>query len=242
MAEHGKIFRIFDQQDSDCIGYGLETGQLRYFVKAARVSKAVAGLERAIEMAAALTHPAMPRLLNVVRTPAGPALVYEWAAGVHLYRGSPEKGQERFLTLPEAEILAALETIYDLHLQLAGRGWVMVDFYDGCLIYDFARHKLWIFDLDDYRPGPFLLESERLPGSSRFMAPEESQRGSLIDQVSNVYTLGQCARVLLGDGTGTATLWRGSASQLAVIERATNPDRALRFTDVAEFVNAWHEA
>ena len=38
-------------------------------------------------------------------------------------------------------------------------------------------------------------------GSSRFMAPEEFERGALIDERTNVFTMGRTAAVLLADGT-----------------------------------------
>ena len=37
---------------------------------------------------------------------------------------------------------------YDLHDQLATRGWIAVDFYDGCLIYDFDHREIHVVDLD----------------------------------------------------------------------------------------------
>lgn len=40
-----------------------------------------------------------------------------------------------------------------------------VDFYDGCLIYDFARRMIWLCDLDCYRPGPYVLDRDREYGS-----------------------------------------------------------------------------
>jgi hypothetical protein len=55
---------------------------------------------------------------------------------------------------------------------------VAVDFYDGCLIYDFAGRAIWLCDLDSYRPGPYVLDRDRQYGSARFMAPEELTKGA----------------------------------------------------------------
>ena len=69
--------------------------------------------------------------------------------------------------------------IFELHYELAQTGWIAGDFYDGCLIYDFARQDIHVIDLDGYREGPFINEMGRMFGSSRFMAPEEfEQRGA----------------------------------------------------------------
>ncbi|MGD2077904.1 MAG: serine/threonine protein kinase, partial [Chloroflexota bacterium] len=104
---------------------------------------------------------------------------------------------------------------------------------------DFEQHQTHLCDLDEYRPGPFVLGDERLPGSRRFMAPEEWQRGATIDQVTSVYTLGRTAVILLGDGQLDGSGWRGSPALQAVIARATSVDRAARQQSVAQFVAEW---
>ncbi len=97
-------------------------------------------------------------------------------------------------------------------------------------------------DLDAYRPDPFRVEGDRLPGSTRFMAPEEFEQGALIDHVTNVFTLGRTALVLLGDGTGVEEAWSWSPEALEVAKRATNLDRRLRYESVKEFVDIWLQA
>lgn len=47
---------------------------------------------------------------------------------------------------------------------------------DGCFLYDDERLAMHLVDLDEYRPGPFTVTADRLPGSSRYMAPEECRR------------------------------------------------------------------
>lgn len=241
LARESRVFRVFDRQDSGCVAYGVEAGA-KYFVKGAISQPAIAGLERAIRLNRALRHPLLPPLLQVLQTPQGPALVYAWREGEHLYRGSPDGGLTRFLALDSQTILSVLDQIYALHVAIAALGWVMVDFYDGCLLYDFATARLSVFDLDEYRSAPFVLDTPRLPGSGRFMAPEESQFGAHIDQLTNVYTLGRCARVLLGDGSGAAAAWRGNAALNAVVTRATACARAERYASVAELAAAWRLA
>jgi serine/threonine-protein kinase len=140
------------------------------------------------------------------------------------------------------DILDALDTIYDAHLALADHGFIAVDFYDGCILYDFDRSRTYLCDLDEYRAGPFLLQADRLFGSSRFMAPEEWQRGAWIDQVTNVFTLGRTAIILLGDGSGSMASWKGSEAMKNVVTRATASDHAERHRSVRKFVEAWRSA
>lgn len=75
----------------------------------------------------------------------------------------------------------------------------MGDFYDGCLIYDFAAKRLTVFDLDNYRQGPYENTMGRMFGSTRFMAPEEFQKGRTIDDRTTVFALGRTMSIFLGE-------------------------------------------
>ena len=83
---------------------------------------------------------------------------------------------------------------------------------------------------------------DRAYGSTRFMAPEEFQRGATIDQVTNVFNLGRAATVLLGDGTESMDAWKGSDALRRVVERATSPERGRRHQSVHELVEGWRVA
>jgi hypothetical protein len=234
----GTVFRTFPGHDSDCMSYGIEVGGERWFVKHSGAARGIASLRRAERLHTVARHAALPRLHNAFETPGG-------LGGVVIHQphgaaaGSP---RARFEALPLAEVAAALGTIYDAHLLLAGLGFVAVDFYDGCIIYDFEGCRTYLCDLDEYREGPFVLEDERLPGSTRFMAPEEWERGARVDQVTNVFTLGRTAAVLLGDRSGSMQHWRGGRRMRNVVLRATRPDRAQRHQSVREFVQEWRAA
>jgi serine/threonine-protein kinase len=126
-------------------------------------------LRNAVEIACSCTHPALPRLLNVIESPAGPALVFEAAAGelVHVpadEREDPASSYQRFAHLPAERLLGVFDVLIDLHVVLAGAGWVAVDLYD---------------------------DMGRMFGASRFMAPEEFELGAVIDERTTVFTLGR---------------------------------------------------
>ena len=114
--------------------------------------------------------------------------------------------------------------------------------YDGRIIYDFEGSRTFLYDLDEYRDGSFVLDMDRAYGSRRFMAPEEFRRGATIDQVTNVFNLGRAAAVLLGDGTGSLDAWRGTKEMREVVERATSSERARRYQSVSEVVEQWRAA
>lgn len=253
----GDIFTLFNTQDSGNVSYGVAVNGVRYFVKTAgdatdtrpylAHAQRVALLRNAVVLAQSVAHPASCRLMHVIESPQGPLLVYEWIDGELIgipraLRDDPAAAYQRFRALPVDELLRALDLIYDLHAQLAAAGWIAVDFYDGCLLYDFSRQTLRIMDLDTYHQGPFINEMGRLFGSSRFMAPEEFQRGATIDQRTNVFTMGRTAALLLGDGTLERTAFRGNAALHAVVLRACQGERNDRFATMTEFYVAWRNA
>jgi serine/threonine-protein kinase len=129
-------------------------------------------------------------------------------------------------------------SILDAHLAVAAAGFVAVDLYDGCFLYDFDDQVMHLIDLDEYRPGPFRLEADRLPGSRRYMAPEEFHRGSVIDERTTVFNLGRTLANLLDCPGG----WRGSPAQLAVIESATRASPCDRIPTVAALTKSWQAA
>ena len=247
----GEVFASFLEQDSGCREYGVELGGERWFLKAAVEPRAVASVEGAIRFHTHVRHDAIIPLRRVVGGPSGPVLVYPWVDGEVLYgpgapdgrtrRLDPRSTHARFRRLSVAEILAAIESIFDAHLAVTDAGFVAVDLYDGSLVYDFSARKMWLCDLDDYQPGPFTLEADRLPGSTRFMAPEEFQRGATIDQRTTVFDLARTALVLL-DEADVDTRFRGTPALAAVARRATDENPRDRYATVAEFVAAWRRA
>jgi hypothetical protein len=254
----GRVFARFDArtQDSGNISFGVEAGGRRWFVKTAgdpddpkpflNHAARVALLNNAQHVAAALEHPATPRLHQVGSSAWGPMLVYDWVDGDLVgtpaeRRSDPASPLQRFRALPAAEIIAVMDTIIDVHVRLCGRGWVACDFYDGCLIYDFEARAPHLIDLDTYHLGPFTNEMGRLFGSTRFMAPEEFKKGALIDERTTVFNLGRAMAVFLGDGTLTRAPFRGSDAQCAVVGRACAPNPAERFQTVAELDHAWRD-
>jgi serine/threonine-protein kinase len=235
-----EAFVVFDNQDSGCLSYGVESDGARWFVKTGIGESAVDSLSRAATLHAAVSHPHIVEPVEIIREGGKVrTLVYPWIDGTVLNHatidGSDRSGLERFQQLPVAEVEAALSAILDAHLAIVAAGLVAVDLYDGCFLYDFDRSKMWLVDLDEYRPGPFTLDEERLPGSERYMAPEEWVRGSTIDQRTTVYALGRTLHHLLDSEQG----WRGREGHREIIKRATAPNPVERHQEVDSLVAAW---
>jgi serine/threonine-protein kinase len=138
------------------------------------------------------------------------------------------------------QILTALETIFAIHLKVSSAGLVAVDLYDGCLHYDFQEQREWLLDADEYRPGPFRVKGGRLPGSRRFLAPEQTQIGALNDERTTVYQLGRVGAVLLdaGDNEGR---FRGGPERAQVLTQARAQDPDQRFVSIKAFVTSWRQ-
>ncbi len=240
------LFR-FPEHDSGCQSFGVGVAGQRWFVKYSEIPRAVGWLKQAVRFHAVIQHDALPPLRNSFVTPDGFALVYPWVAGEGL---RPERELEpgevhprdRFCALPVDEIVAALNVIYDVHLRIEENRFIAEDFYDGCIIYDFQEKQIHLFDFDHYHPGPFINTRGRLYGSSRFMAPEEFQKGACIDERTNVFMLGRTAFVFLTNSTNARADWRASEAMWQVAKKATHPEKRMRYGSVSEFVTAWHAA
>jgi len=237
----GEVFRAFREQDSGCVSYGvlLPDGR-RWFVKEAVTDRAQRSLDRAWAFHRAIRHPVIvPQLHRIaVRGSSRTATVMPWCKGEPLYGAT---ARSRFRALPVPRVLHALDRILDAHLAVEAAGHVAVDLYDGSFLHDFDAGDLHLIDLDEYRPGPFVLTEDRLPGSRRFMAPEEWRKGSVIDTRTTVHVLARAARLLLDAGDDERA-WRGTAAQLAVVERGTRSDPGERFAGVRELAAAWRAA
>ncbi|NXY93912.1 serine/threonine protein kinase [Streptomyces sp. BR123] len=250
VADVGTIFRTFADQDSGCVSYGVLVDGRRWFVKSASTPAAVSSLRRAVSVHQAVSHPVITPLLHSITTDEGLVLVYPWVPGEVLYhptrsrsggRTAPGNPMARFRRLPLPDVHAALDAVLGAHLAVEAAGLVAVDLYDGCMLYDFDERRMRLCDLDEYRQGPFTLDADRLPASSRYMAPEEFVRGSVIDVRTTVFNLGRALRLLL-DAGDEEDQWRGSRGQLAVIQRATAADPQERFPSVRSLVEAWSTA
>ncbi len=93
-----------------------------------------------------------------------------------------------------------------------------------------------------YRDSPFVNEMGRMFGSSRYMAPEEFERGAAIDERTNVFTMGRTAANLLSDGTLDRSDFRGSDERYEVVRKACSGERRKRYASVGDFYAAWSGA
>jgi serine/threonine-protein kinase len=250
----GEIFAIFgaQTQDSGNVSYGLRTDEGRFFIKTTDpeasvlldFAERVELLRNAVSLARSCSHRVLPSLHNVIESPAGPMLVYDWVDGELLRdtHAGPTSAHQRFRKLPVREILNVLDTIFELHTELANDGRVAADFYDGCMIYDFPQQTFHVVDLDNYRQGAFRNSMGRMFGSRRFMAPEELSYGAWINERTSLFTMGRTAALFLSDGSLDRTPFRGSNGLFDVVTKACQPLPKDRYQSMGAFYRSWQKA
>ncbi len=256
LEEYGQVFKKFGDHDSGNISYGVKNKESkRHFIKFAphHNMTAIKFLENAYILGENISHPILVELKLGVNCRDGLALVYDWVEGEDLnevtttnkpvimdIREAPDSPYRRFKSLPVEEIVKVLNQIFDLHVVLEKQGYVSCDWYDGCIIYNFAEEKVHIIDLDLYNKGPFTNSMGRMYGSSRFMAPEEVEPGEIIDKRTTVYHMGATVFEFLGHGKKEADKgFRGNKSQLNVAFKAIQDNKKERYSSVQEFCSEW---
>jgi len=83
-------------------------------------------LTNAAKLAREVSHPALPALHNIIASPWGPMLVYQWAEGDLVgapaeKRGDPASAFQRFRALALPELVDALDVVIEVHQELEAR-------------------------------------------------------------------------------------------------------------------------
>lgn len=245
----GTVFHVFDDQDSGNICFGVRNvnGE-RVFVKFAGAvtargsvtpEKAVRALWSTIPVYKTLQHPALIRLREVFEAGDGLGLVFDWEDGLCMGRMYPES-HEQFMRLPQSAHEQVFDDIVDFIGYAAQKGYLAVDFYDGSVMYDAVRQKTTICDIDFFRPMPCTNDMGRMWGSTKFMSPEEFQMGALLDERTNVYTLGAMAFALFGGFERTREHWTLSKARYHVAKRAISDCREDRQRSIEQFRQEWN--
>ncbi len=224
LAEAGSVFADLGDGEFGCRGLGYACGVHRYFIKFAVDDRGLASQRRALAVHSRVQHPTLIPLIQGLDGDLGPILVFPWVDA------APLRGSRRMAAAPLSEVLRAISDLIDAHKAIEAAGFVSIDLYDGNLLYS---DRIWLIDVDEYRPQPFILDGPRTLGSTRFMAPEEFRRGSSLDSRTMVFQLGRAMGVLLDPPSGEVS--DRCPALTPVIARATAPDPAGRYQTVADF-------
>ena len=247
LSEYGRVFKVFDDQDSGNICFGTEKDGQRYFIKFAGApteqyngdpADAIVRLKATLPVYSALKHKNLIELVEAKDIAGGFMMIFKWVDGDCMGRMYPAQ-HKKFMVLPVQDKLKVFADILDFFEYIASQNYVAIDFYDGSIMYDFEYGKTTICDIDFYRKQPCTNDMGRMWGSSLFQSPEEYQLGAVIDEITNVYTLGATAFALFGEYNRTRDKWQLSDELFEVATRAVNDDRTKRQRSIRQLREDW---
>ena len=274
LKKYGKAFWGLDETGSGCICVGMEKDGERYFCKIAGVDtleaevtpeESVTTLMNAIQIYEDLEHPNLIKLVEAYVYQELYLAVFQWAEGECLFDhwnfdayekdATLKSPKERLKELPACKKLEIAEVLFAFLQQVQEQGYVAVDFYDGSIMYDFATDTTTICDIDFFRKAPVINDmGADWFGTKRLKAPEEYEVGAVIDEQTNLFTLGALLFEFFGSFTGEEigqryvlnrfqpcdiSSWQLNEESYKVVCKAVAENRHQRYTTVKEFWAAW---
>lgn len=250
ISKYGKVFKIFDDQDSGNICFGCEKDGERYFIKFAgapteqyngKPEDAVTRLKLTLPVYQELRHHNLIEFVEAEEIGGGFAMVFKWADG-ECMDGMYPQSHQKFMQSDIETRLTVYRDILSFFEYIASHGYVAIDFYDGSILYDFERQETTLCDIDFFRKMPCKNDMGRMWGSSRFMSPEEFRLGAELDEITNVYTLGATAFALFSDYNRSTETWPLGEKAFDVVSKAVSDNRNERQQSISEFIEEWEVA
>ena len=276
LKRYGTAFQAIDETGSGCVCIGMQDGEKKYFCKIAGVNtleadvtpeESVQILKQAAAIYRDLEHPNLIKLVEDYDYDKFYVAVFEWADGECLFdhwnfekyqkESSLKSPKMRFLELPISKKLDCVEVLFSFLQRVIEKGYVAIDFYDGSIMYDFEEDRTTICDIDFFKKSPVVNDmGENWFGTKRLKAPEEYAKGAVIDERTNVFTLG----ALLFEFFGTFSeeeigrryaenqfrpcdiaKWQLDEASYRVAVKAVSQNRDERYKTVEEFYTDWRQ-
>jgi serine/threonine-protein kinase len=187
-----------------------------------------------------LAHPTLIQFVKAEEIGGGFAMVFDWVDAVCAQRMYPSDYRQ-FTGLSLETKQQIFSDIMGFHAFVAERSYVAIDFYDGSIMWDAAHKRTIICDIDFYQKSPYVGRMG-LWGSARFVSPEERTDGAVIDEVTNVYTMGATAFCLFADSDRTPEKWPLSERLYEVVRRAVSDERSERQQSIRQLMEEWEAA
>lgn len=276
LSKYGTVFCAFSQHDSGNISFGTKDGKVKHFIKVAgaktveydgELKAAVEALKKAMPIYEACKHPNLITLVEHYAFEDLYVAVFKWTEGDCLYdhwnfetySKNPliKSPNTKFKQLPVDKRLKSIGTMFEFLTHVEAMGYVAVDFYDGSIMYDFDHDVTTICDIDFFRKKPAYNDmGEDFWGTKRLKAPEEYVSGAVIDETTNVFTLGALIFHLFGDYSNedinqmyvqncffpcSLENWGLDEKLYQVSLKAVSIDRSKRYPSVSEFYVTWKE-
>lgn len=271
----GTAFTVFSQNDSGNISFGVNSGHEKWFVKVAGLktlesirttAEAVEALKSAIAIYENIKHPNLIELVKHYPFEDTYIAIFKWVEGDCLfdywnfekYHSNSQimSPAERFKQLPVTQRIKSADILFSFLDKVSKSGYIAVDFYDGSIMYDFLNDTTTICDIDFFRKKPTKNDiGEGYWGTKRLKAPEEYILNAVIDETTNVYTLGA---LLFNNYFGSYTesevqlryiqnqfipcsfkKWDLNKACYDVAIKAVELDRTKRYQSIEDFYTAW---
>jgi hypothetical protein len=247
--KYGKVFKVFDRQSSGNLCFGVEKAGKRYFLKfagaetinkheAVDIEDTVSILKHTVEKYKDLKHPLLTNMIDADEVGGGFITVFDWFDGVSCGYPQPENCA-KFKLLPVKEKQRVYKGILEFHAHVAERGYVAIDFNDQSTLYNFADGNFKICDIDFYAKQCYMNGTGEALGDPAIMSPEENRVAGLVDEISNVYTLGATAFVFFAEEQRSADKWTLNSDLYEVAKKAVNLKRNKRQQTIKKFIDEW---
>ena len=260
--KYGKVFKVFDKQGSGALCFGTEKAGKRYFLKFAgaknikydetlNIEDAISILRYSVLKYRDLKHPLLVNLISGEEIGGGFLTVFDWFDGVSF--GYPQREMcKKFMALPVEKKQRVYEGILEFHAHVAEQGYVAIDFNDQNVLYNFDNGNFAICDIDFYAKQCYMNGSLDGFGAPLHMSPEENRIYGLVDEVSNVYTMGATAFCFFADAMFTEGFtqdnnflrekWELSKELREVAKKAVSEPRSERQQSIRSFIAEWKTA
>ncbi|KXI82471.1 serine/threonine protein kinase [Bacillus cereus] len=255
-----EVFTVFDQQDSGNISFGIIENGKRYFLKYAgarnleykgKIEDAIQRLMKAKEVYEQIQHPLLVPYINPIQMQNGFCLRFHWIDGECMHNHwdftpfekhhAPNSPFVKLRQLSVTERLNILTQIFEFAAYVESLGYVMVDFYDGSILYNFEQSKLTICDIDFFQKKPvFNKVGEDFWGAGRFKAPEEYELHAQITSETNVYVLAGIAFAFIGGKNDKSyEKWESTLELYNICKKALHKEKNKRYHTVQAFYEDW---
>ncbi len=248
ISKYGRVFKVFDDQDSGNICFGVENEDRKKFVKFAGApteqyngtpKDAIERLKDCLPAYSDLAHPNLIRFIMSEEVGGGLAAIFDWVDAECMGRMYP-LSRQKFMQMSVETKMQVYEDVMAFHAHVAECGYVAIDFYDASIMYDFENKRTIICDIDFYVKKPYKNTMGRMWGSSSFMSPEEFMQGAYIDEVTNVYTMGATAFALFADYSRAQEAWTLNNDLYEIVNRAISNEKGNRQQSVKQLMEEWN--
>lgn len=276
LKRYGTAFWAVDETGSGCVCIGMQKEDKKCFCKIAGVNtleadvspdESVRILKQAVTIYRDLENPNLIKLVEDYEYETFYVAVFDWSDGECLfdhwnfekYQTNPflKSPKQRFFELPPEKKLKCADVLFSFLQSVNEKCYVAVDFYDGSIMYDFEKDVTIICDIDFFRKTPVENDlGENWFGTKRLKAPEEYVKGSMIDERTNVFTLGALLFEFFGNFTEEEigrryfenqfrpcdiTKWQLNEASYCVAVKAVSPKRDERYETIEELYTEWEK-